>query len=112
VPTLYSLDNYCYKKIQQKVNFDPNFLDVPKHRLSSYLRVYDLLILFGHPSTGDRPNYGLGEFRGTRAVVPKSERQTAILILRLLSSELCASIVRDRCKSLHTFEHYNWCEQV
>jgi hypothetical protein len=81
VPSLYSLDTYCYKKIQPKVNFDPNILDVPKHRLIAYLRVFDLLVLFGHPSAGDRPNYGLGEFQGTRAVVPKSEQQTAISVL-------------------------------
>jgi hypothetical protein len=62
VPSLYSLDNYCYKKIQPKVDFDPSFLDVPKHRLSTYLRVFDLLVPFDHPSVGDRPNYGLGEF--------------------------------------------------
>jgi hypothetical protein len=112
VPSLYSLDNYCYKKIQPKVNFDPNFLDVPKHRLLAYLRVFDLLILFGHPFAGDRLNYGLGEFRGTRAVVPKSEQQTAILGLRLWSSEPRASITRDRCKFLHTFEHCSWCGRV
>jgi hypothetical protein len=73
MPSLYSLDNYCYKKIQPKVNFDLSFLDVPKHKLLAYLRVSDLLIPFGHPSAGDRPNYGLSEFRGTRAVAPKSE---------------------------------------
>jgi hypothetical protein len=87
-------------------------MDVPKHRLSAYLRVFDLLVPFGHPSAGDRPNNGLGEFRGMRAVAPKSERQTTILSLRLSSSELRASIARDRCKSLHTFEHCNWCERV
>jgi hypothetical protein len=69
-------------------------------------------LLDGHPSPGDRLNYGLGEFRGTRAVAPKSKRQTTILGLRLSSSELCASIACERCRSLHTFEHCNWCDRV
>jgi hypothetical protein len=95
VPSLYSLDNYCYKKIQPKVNFDPNFLDVSKHRLSTYLQVFGLLTQFGHLSAGDRPNYGLDEFRGTHAVGPKNERQTMNLSLRLSSLKLHASIARE-----------------
>jgi hypothetical protein len=112
VPSLYSLENYCYKKIQPKVNLDPSYLDVPKHKLSAYLRVFGLLTQFGLLSTGDRPNYGLDEFRGTRAVGPKNERQTVNLGLRLSSLELRASIARKRCRSLDTSEHCNWCEWV
>jgi hypothetical protein len=37
VPSLNSLGNYCYKRIQPRVNFDPSFLDVLKHMLSAYL---------------------------------------------------------------------------
>jgi hypothetical protein len=40
VPSLNSLGNYCCKRIQPRVNSDPSFLDVPKHRLLAYLRVF------------------------------------------------------------------------
>jgi hypothetical protein len=40
VPSLNSLGNYYYKRIQPRVNSNPNFLDVPKHRLSAYLEVF------------------------------------------------------------------------
>jgi hypothetical protein len=33
VPFSNTLGNYCCKRIQPRVNFDPSFLDVPKHRL-------------------------------------------------------------------------------
>jgi hypothetical protein len=35
-----SLGNYCCKRIQRRVNSDPSFLDVPKHKLLAYLRVF------------------------------------------------------------------------
>jgi hypothetical protein len=112
MPSLNSLGNYCYKRIQPRVNFDPSFHDVPKHRLSTYLWVFGWLAQFGHPSVGDRLNYGSGEFRGTRAVAPNSERQTVILGQRLSSSKLRASISCELCRSLYTFAHHNECEQV
>jgi hypothetical protein len=56
-----------------------NYQDVPSHKLLSYLPEFDLLSQFGHPSAGDRPNYGSSESRGTRVVAPKTERQTATL---------------------------------
>jgi hypothetical protein len=40
MPSLNSLGNYYYKRIQPRVNSDPNFLDVPKHMLSAYLQVF------------------------------------------------------------------------
>jgi hypothetical protein len=112
VPSLKSLGNYCCKRIQPKVNSDPSFLDIPKHRLSAYLRVFGWLAQFGHPSMGDRLNYGSGEFWGTRAVAPKSKRQTVNLGQRLSSLGLRASIARKQYRSPHTFEHQNGCERV
>jgi hypothetical protein len=112
VPSLNSLGKYCYKRIQAKVNSDPSFLNVPKHMFLAYLRVFGCLAQFDHLFAGDRSNYGLGEFRGMRAVAPKSERQTMNLGRKLSSSELRASIARERYKSPHTSEHCNWCERV
>jgi hypothetical protein len=40
VPSLNSIGNYCCKRIKPRVNFDPSFLDVPKHRLLAYLPVF------------------------------------------------------------------------
>jgi hypothetical protein len=40
VPSLNSLGNYCGKRIQATVNSDPSFLDVLKHMLLKYLRVF------------------------------------------------------------------------
>jgi hypothetical protein len=40
VPSLNSLGNYCCKRIQARVNSDPSFIDVPKHRLLAYLLVF------------------------------------------------------------------------
>jgi hypothetical protein len=37
VPSLNFLGNYCYNRIQPRVNSDPSFFDVPKHMLSAYL---------------------------------------------------------------------------
>jgi hypothetical protein len=48
---------------------------------------------------GDRLNCGSSESRGTRAVAPKSERETVNLGRRLLSSELYVSITRALCRS-------------
>jgi hypothetical protein len=50
----------------------------------------------------DRLNCGSSEFRGTRAVALKSERQIVNLGQRLLSSELRASITRELCRFPHT----------
>jgi hypothetical protein len=40
VPSLNSLGNYCCKRIPPRVNSDPSFLNVPKHRLLAYLRIF------------------------------------------------------------------------
>jgi hypothetical protein len=48
---------------------------------------------------GDRLNCGSSEFRGTRAVAPKSERQTVNLGQRLSPSELHVNITRELCRS-------------
>jgi hypothetical protein len=47
--------------------------------LLAYLPEFGLLVQFGHPSMSDMPNCESSESRGTRAVAPKSERQTATL---------------------------------
>jgi hypothetical protein len=41
VPSLNSLGNYCCKRIPPRVNSDPSFLDVPKHRL---LAIFEYLV--------------------------------------------------------------------
>jgi hypothetical protein len=51
----------------------PNFLGVLSHKPLAYLQGFDLLAQFGRPSMDDRLNCGSSEFRGTRAVVPKTE---------------------------------------
>jgi hypothetical protein len=56
---------------------------------------------------GDRVNYGSGEFRGTRVVAPKSDRQTANLDQRLSSLRLHASIAHELYRSPRTFMHQN-----
>jgi hypothetical protein len=43
--------------------------------LLAYLPGFGLLAQFGHLSTGDRLNYESSEFRGMRAIAPKSEGQ-------------------------------------
>jgi hypothetical protein len=61
---------------------------------------------------GDKPlifEVVLLQSRGTRAVVPKSERQTVNLSQRLSSSELRVNITRELCRSSHTSELYSWC---
>jgi hypothetical protein len=112
MPSLNSLGNYCCKRIWPRVNSDPSFLDVPTHKLLAYLQEFGWLVLFGHLSAGDRPNYGSSESRGTRAVAPKSEWQTMNLGRRLSSLELRASIARELCRSRHTFELCSWCWRV
>jgi hypothetical protein len=62
VPSLNSLGNYYCKRIQPRVKSDPSFLDVPEHKLLAYLQGFGYLIQFGHPSEGDRLNYGSSEF--------------------------------------------------
>jgi hypothetical protein len=57
----------------------PNYLGALLHMRLAYLPKFDSLALFGHPSAGDRLNYGLTKFRGKRAVAPKSEQQTATI---------------------------------
>jgi hypothetical protein len=99
VPSLNSLgNNYC-KRIQPRVNLDPNFLDVTKHRLLAYLRVYGWVAIFGHLPVGDRLNYGSGEFWVRRAVATKSEREIVSLGRRLSSSELRVNITRELYRS-------------
>jgi hypothetical protein len=51
----------------------PNYLDVLSHKPLAYLSEFDLLTQFDHPSAYNRSNCESSEFRGTRAVAPKSE---------------------------------------
>jgi hypothetical protein len=112
VSSLNCLGNYCCKRIQLRVNFDPSFLDIPKHMLLAYLWVFGWLAQFGHLSAGDRPNCRSDGFRGTRAVAPKSKRQTASLDRRLSSSELRVNITREPYRSPHTSKLCSWCWRV
>jgi hypothetical protein len=66
-------------KAQPMTDACPNYLDSPSRMLLAYLPGFGLLAQFGHPSAGDRPNCESSEFRGTCAVAPKSERETATL---------------------------------
>jgi hypothetical protein len=45
------------------VDSSPNYLDAPSHKPLAYLPEFGLLTQFGHPSAGDRPNYGSSESR-------------------------------------------------
>jgi hypothetical protein len=60
-------------------NSCPNYQDVSSHKPLAYLPEFDLLYQFDHPSASDRPNYGLNEYHGKHAVVPRSEQQTMTL---------------------------------
>jgi hypothetical protein len=51
----------------------PKCLDVTLRRPLAYLQTFGSLSQFGHPSVGDKPNFGLIESRGTHVVTPKSE---------------------------------------
>jgi hypothetical protein len=57
----------------------PNYLDVPLHKLLAYIPIFGSLAQFGHPSMGDRLNYGSSESRGKHAIVPRSEKQIVTL---------------------------------
>jgi hypothetical protein len=56
-----------------------NYQDIPSRKFWAYLLEFGLLTQFGRLSTDDRPNCESSEFLGTRAVAPKSERQTMTL---------------------------------
>jgi hypothetical protein len=55
-------------------NSCPNFLDIPSHKLVTYLPGFGLLAQFGHPSTDDRLNCGSNESLGMGVVAPKIKR--------------------------------------
>jgi hypothetical protein len=57
----------------------PNSLGIPLHKRSAYPQEFGLLAQFGHPSVNGRPNCESNEFRETRVVATKSERQTMTL---------------------------------
>jgi hypothetical protein len=81
----------------------PNYHDAPSHKPLAYLPKFCLRAQFGDPSAGDRPKCESSEFRGTRAVAPKSDRQTVTLNQRQSSSKLHADIAHERNRSQHTF---------
>jgi hypothetical protein len=87
VPSSNSIGRCCIK-IQPIVDACPNYLNSPSRMLLAYLPRFGWLIQFGHLSAGDRPNCESTEFRGTRAVAPKSERQTMTLDQKWSSSKL------------------------
>jgi hypothetical protein len=78
VPSSDSLGNYYCMRTQPTIDSCPNFLGIPSHKPVAYLQEFGLLALFGHPFV-DRPNYGSNEFRGKRAIAPRSERQIVTL---------------------------------
>jgi hypothetical protein len=97
VPTLNSLGSCCCMKTQPMADACPNYLDSPSRMLLAYLLGFGLLTQFGHPSVGDRLNYESSDSRGTRAVAPKSERQTVTLNQKWSSLKLRASIAHEQC---------------
>jgi hypothetical protein len=72
--------SYFCTRTLPTTNFCPNSLDIPSHKPVTYPPGFGLLTQFGHPFMDDRLDYGLNESLGTRAVAPKSERQTMTLI--------------------------------
>jgi hypothetical protein len=79
VPSSDSLGSCCCTRTLPTANYCPNSLDIPSHKPVTYPRGFGSLAQFGYPSMDDRSNYGSNESRGTRAVAPKSDRQTTTL---------------------------------
>jgi hypothetical protein len=117
VPSSNSLGSCCCMKTQPMADAYSNYLDSPSRMLLACLPGFGWLTPFGHPSVGDRPNYESSESRRTRAVGPKSERETMTLDQKWSSSELRASIARMHCRSQHTSQlctscWWVWSEQI